>query len=726
MVRTSLPDFPWCARLFTHERGSPSVAPMAPAMAAPMPAPAWPYCVLFILGTELAERFAFYGFTGSLVCFFKTLGFHADTATELTSLFGACVYVTPVLGAYVADVHWGRYKTILVFCILYIIGLACTTAGAWPTHGSGLTIDPSLALGLSMAGLFLGVTLGAGGIKSNVIVLGADQFELPAQAAQQASFFNFFYFCINIGATAAFLFLANVAVYGLGDLVPQRFGFFVSFSIPLGAFLLAITCFAAGRPLYVTRPAQGSAVVSFASTLGAAAWRGCTSARLFSSPRRLPNRGCLLLLACVALPLAFCVLVTSFFVPAGFTHDVLAVSGLTLILCALIMLIGSGGSTAWVHATDAADGADASLSPSAAAEADAAAVVRLLPLASCVVVFWMIYSQMASNFQLQGFQMDLRTFGTSLSPASLNVFDSLAVMLLIPLVDRILYPCLARLGVRLGMLTKIGIGFGFAMASVLVAAFVERARRSAPMRHDMESAMWTLGDGGDGWLSASVGGNATLCGAAVGGKALPVSSLSVWWQTPQYMLIGFGEIFAAITCYELFYATVPPHMRSVCQSINLLCTAVGALAAAGLNSVCAAWIPNNLNDGHLDYVFFVLAGGMAANLVLFATIACTFERPTIGESITNEGGGESGAEPLLALSDTVIDSIGPGVRLSASRLSSRLSSRSSSNRITSNRSNVTIDLWRSTASTAGDEQPSQQQRDLADPLIGPADHIDTR
>ena len=77
---------------------------MAPAMAAPMPAPAWPYCVLFILGTELAGRFAFYGFTGSLVCFFKTLGFHADTATELTSLFGACVYVTPVLGAYVADV----------------------------------------------------------------------------------------------------------------------------------------------------------------------------------------------------------------------------------------------------------------------------------------------------------------------------------------------------------------------------------------------------------------------------------------------------------------------------------------------------------------------------------------------------------------------------------------------------------------------------------------------
>ena len=48
-----------------------------------------------ILATELCERFAFYGFTGSLTCYFKVLGFASDTAAELTSLFGACVYVTP-------------------------------------------------------------------------------------------------------------------------------------------------------------------------------------------------------------------------------------------------------------------------------------------------------------------------------------------------------------------------------------------------------------------------------------------------------------------------------------------------------------------------------------------------------------------------------------------------------------------------------------------------------
>ena len=89
----------------------------------------------------------------------------------------------------------------------------------------------------------------------------------------------------------------------------------------------------------------------------------------------------------------------------------------------------------------------------------------------------------------------------------------------------------------------------------------------------------------------------------------------------------------AVSCYEYFYATVPPHMRSVCQSVNLLCTAFGSLAAAGLNAACAAWVPNNLDEGHLEYVFFLLAGAMAVDMGVFV-LAATFliRDPFIGTS----------------------------------------------------------------------------------------------
>ena len=154
-------------------------------------------------------------------------------------------------------------------------------------------------------------------------------------------------------------------------------------------------------------------------TLSRAAWRHCTLSRSG------PGRGLYLVLACLALPTAFCSLVGSFFMPPSAAHDACAIGGLALIAFGLGMLIRCGATTEWLYDGVSDDGDDGEGGVGALAsqsvsigvsaigepsdEADAAAVVRVLPLASCVVVFWMVYSQMSSNFQLQGFQMDLHT-----------------------------------------------------------------------------------------------------------------------------------------------------------------------------------------------------------------------------------------------------------------------------------------------------------------------------
>jgi len=61
------------------------------------------------------------------------------------------VYVTPILGAIIADTMWGRYKTIMVFSIVCFIGHVILVGSATP---SSLT-NPNLALGLLVLSIFV-------------------------------------------------------------------------------------------------------------------------------------------------------------------------------------------------------------------------------------------------------------------------------------------------------------------------------------------------------------------------------------------------------------------------------------------------------------------------------------------------------------------------------------------------------------------------------------------
>ena len=73
--------------------------------------------------------------------------------------------VTPIAGAIVADQYLGKYKTIVLFCGVYMIGLLILVCTSIPTalhNGAGLG-------GFIVSILIIG--LGTGGIKSNVAPL---------------------------------------------------------------------------------------------------------------------------------------------------------------------------------------------------------------------------------------------------------------------------------------------------------------------------------------------------------------------------------------------------------------------------------------------------------------------------------------------------------------------------------------------------------------------------
>ena len=231
--------------------------------------------------------------------------------------------------------------------------------------------------------------------------------------------------------------------------------------------------------------------------------------------------------------------------------------------------------------------------------------------------------------------MDLRHWfgGRQLSSAFLALFDSLVIMIFIPVFDVVIYPTITKLrgGKQMTVLQKIGSGFVFCCLSMVVAGGVEVLRKqSAIIPVSLECATNMTFD-------ASCENNSEC---APVGEIQQMHEISVWWESIQYTLIGVGEILTSISSYELFYSQVPESMRSVCQGLNLLTTSIGFMITGGINSVFSFWIPNNLDHGHLEYVYWIVAVMTLLNMFAFIQVSQTFEyTAAVGGSSGGSGGG---------------------------------------------------------------------------------------
>jgi POT family proton-dependent oligopeptide transporter len=229
-----------------------------------LPVSAWLVAVV-----ELCERFTYYGMSGLFQNYVQrpldgsqgrgALGMDHQGATGLTTFFQFWCYVTPIIGAIIADQYLGKYKTIVLFCFVYMVGLlilVCTSIPAALEHGSGLG-------GFIVSILIIG--LGTGGIKSNVAPLIADQYKRKKMAISTTKkgervvidpaltiqrIYMIFYGCINIGS------LSLIAT----PYMELYIGFWSAYLMCLCMFMVGTLVIILGRKYYVVRPPQGSII----------------------------------------------------------------------------------------------------------------------------------------------------------------------------------------------------------------------------------------------------------------------------------------------------------------------------------------------------------------------------------------------------------------------------------------------------------------------------------
>ncbi|MET0387473.1 MAG: POT family MFS transporter [Polyangiales bacterium] len=215
---------------------------MAEYRSVPQDTAALPGGVPFIVGNEAAERFSYYGMRTILVVFMTQ--YLRNAAGDLAPMtpeeaktsfhtFAMTAYFMPLLGAIIADVWLGKYRTIMLLSIVYCLG-----------HFA-LAVDET-RLGL-FGGLAL-IAIGAGGIKPCVTAHVGDQFGAKNQGMMERVF-GWFYFSINFGS----FFSSLLTPYLL-----NKVGASVAFGVPGVLMVIATIVFWLGRHRFAHIPPAGA------------------------------------------------------------------------------------------------------------------------------------------------------------------------------------------------------------------------------------------------------------------------------------------------------------------------------------------------------------------------------------------------------------------------------------------------------------------------------------
>ncbi|KAG7383873.1 hypothetical protein PHYPSEUDO_003230 [Phytophthora pseudosyringae] len=537
-------------------------------------------CV-FILMMELSERLSYYGINQGLKNFMQKIGWSLVSASALKSTWTSICYITPLFGAYLADEKWGRFRTILTFGIWYCVGDFLVAIAAHPD----IMTEEAVVNPIFVIGLFVGIGVGTGAIKSNVITFGADQFDPndPAEVHQKETYFSYFYFCINFGAAFSYGYLSVLCVDGSAQ-IPAEYGYFATYMICAAVMVVAVFVFLAGSPRYVHMPPKDRSI----STL----------LRLLRQSARTSRDGAIVVTGAFLLLFSLVVNIASAFsADSGRVGEVLSYVAAAMVLAGVVCWVYAAHDQSFLDSMKESQGGEYSDT-----QVDGyKKLVSVLPFAAYTIIWQCAYDQTDANFQSITQQCDLRLDrsdpdSSQVPGAMLGVFDPIFIVICIPILDSVVYPLYEkRFGKPPSHFGRVCAGLIVAAVGIFWSGIFEAIRRNAGALQDAN---------GDPILD--------------GGSEQPMNDISWAAAIPNYVFIALAECLINVTAYDVFYSIVPLGLKSTSQSVNLFMTSVGSVMTSVFTVMFSPYLPtDDLNDGHLEYMFFTVGAVSVANFFAF-------------------------------------------------------------------------------------------------------------
>ena len=284
------------------------------------------------------------------------------------------------------------------------------------------------------------------------------------------------------------------------------------------------------------------------------------------------------------------------FLDPGAAQDALTyVAFACAVLGIAFVLIPTTGMPTWIDPHSAADGyslinAD-QMKQSDSTEHRVMMATRVISVLFNTVSFQVVYAAMAF-FSLSACQMDATL---------LNSADCIAIIVIVPLLDSYIYPCVtSMLGRRIKATEKYMVGIVLSVIAIGCAALFEVKRRDAPFVPGCD------GDNDDGEThDDKFYMNNEDCYSQCAAVGVKMSDFSVWWMAIPFFLVGTAECLCNIPIYDLCYTQTPPAYRSLAQAVFLFMTAVGNMLTGALVTALSKYVTDDLNKGHLEYFYYV-------------------------------------------------------------------------------------------------------------------------